>query len=80
MQELKDFLKTLLNRFDFMQYVTGLSVISLMFAVAYSIMFRTVPESNKELFIHLIGIMEGCFVGGIVQYYYGKSKGDKTPS
>lgn len=73
MQEFKDIIK----RLDLMQVATGLSVIALMMGVAYSIMFRSVPEENKELFSHLIGIVEGAFVGGIVQYYYGKSKADK---
>jgi ABC-type enterochelin transport system permease subunit len=77
MQEFRDFLKSIMNKFDFMQYMTGLFVMALMGAVAWSIMFRTVPVENKELFSHLIGIVEGAFVGGLVQYYYGKSKSDK---
>lgn len=77
MNDLKDFLKNAMSKFDLMHHATGLTVLSLMVAVAYSIMFRSVPESNKELFSHLIGIVEGAFVGGIVQYYYGKSKNDK---
>lgn len=77
MQALKDFVKHLIEKFDLMQYCVGFFVMGLMGAVAYSIMFRAVPVENKELFIHLIGIVEGAFVGGIVQYYYGKSKNDK---
>lgn len=79
MQELREFIKNALSKVDFMHHVTGLAVIALMMAVAWSIMFRSVPEGNKELFSHLIGIVEGSFVGGIVQYYYGKSKQEKPP-
>lgn len=70
MEHIKEFLK----RFDLLHYATGLSIILLMLGTAYSIMFRQVPEANKELFIHLIGIVEGSFVGGLVGYYFTRSK------
>lgn len=76
-EQFNNWLNNFLSRFDVLQYATGLSIIFLMLSVAYSIMFREVPEANKELFIHLIGIVEGSFVGGLVGYYFGKAKIDK---
>ncbi len=38
--------------------------------IVYSIVFLTVPENNKELFIHLIGICEGIVIS-IFTYYFG---------
>lgn len=45
--------------------------------IIYSLAFRAIPESNKEIFIHTIGIVEGAVIG-IVTYYYGSSSGSKA--
>jgi Na+/citrate or Na+/malate symporter len=74
MQDLKDFLK----KFDLLYYLTGLTIILAFLAVVHTILYREVPEANKELFIHLIGIVEGSFVGGLVGFFFARSKKD-TP-
>lgn len=45
--------------------------------VIYSLAFREIPEANREIFVHMLGILEGVIVtiGG---YYYGSSQGSKT--
>lgn len=55
-------------------YATGLSVIiSFLFAILV-LAFHTIPEENRELFIHILGIIEGAFVGGVVSSFFGSSK------
>jgi hypothetical protein len=69
-----------LSHIDWMQIFTGISVIAAFWFMLYTVVFITLPEPNRELFIHLLGIIEGAYVGGVVGYYYGTSKGsaDKT--
>jgi len=48
--------------------------------MSYVTMFLEVPEENRESFAHLRGMIDGAFVGGLVGYYFVKSKTDKlTP-
>lgn len=58
---------------------TGYTVlISFLFLVTALIFFE-VPEGNRELFIHAIGVVEGAFVGNMVNHFFGSSsnRGDK---
>lgn len=55
-------------------YATGLAVIGAFIFVAWVLAFHEIPDTNRELFIHLMGIIEGAFVGGIVSSFFGSSK------
>jgi hypothetical protein len=55
---------------DYMFTITGLVGLAVFMFIVYSIVFLTVPENNKELFIHLIGICEGIVIS-IFTYYFG---------
>lgn len=59
--------------------LTGLSVIAAFNFVVFVLAFHEVPEKNRELFIHLMGIIEGAFVGGLVATFFGSSKKDHDP-
>lgn len=65
------------GKIDFLHLATGLTVIFAFIASVVSIIFVRVPPENKELFIHLLGIVEGAFVGGLVFYYFGSSHYEK---
>lgn len=54
--------------------LTGFSVIGSFLFVAWVLAFHQIPEHNRELFIHLMGIIEGAFVGGLVATFFGSSK------
>lgn len=54
--------------------MTGVSVIGAFIFVAWVLAFHDIPEHNRELFIHLMGIIEGAFVGGLVATFFGSSK------
>lgn len=64
------------------KYATAGAIIVSFLQVVHAIIYHKVPETNKELFSHLVGIIEGAFVGGLVAYYYTTSnkdsKDDKT--
>lgn len=55
-------------------YATGLAVIGAFVFVALVLAFHEIPKENRELFIHLMGIIEGAFVGGVVASFFGSSK------
>jgi len=60
------------NRFDFMFNLTGLVGLSCFAFLVYAIVFLEVPDHNKEIWIHLIGVTEGIVVS-IFGYFYGAS-------
>jgi hypothetical protein len=60
------------NKFDFLFYVTGLIGLSAFCFIVYAIVFLSIPEENKEVWIHLIGITEGVVLS-IFGYYFGSA-------
>lgn len=65
------------GRQDWMMWVTGLvGLLSFMFTI-YAVVYIDSVREN-ELFIHLMGMIEGVVIGNIFAYYYGTSvKRDK---
>lgn len=61
-----------LHNRDFMFIATGLIGLLSFAFIVYAIAFLEVPEANKEVWIHLIGITEGVVLS-IFGYYFGSS-------
>jgi len=61
-----------LHNRDFMFIITGLVGLFAFSFIVYAIAFLQVPEANKEIWIHLIGIVEGVVLS-IFGYYFGSS-------
>ena len=57
---------------DWMFNLTGLVGLASFTYLVYTIINVEVPETNKELFIHLIGIVEGVALS-IFSYFFGQS-------
>lgn len=61
-----------LHNKDFMFVATGMVGLVAFCFIVYAIAFIQVPDTNKEIWIHLIGITEGVVLS-IFGYYYGSS-------
>lgn len=59
---------------DWMMTATGSVILISFILCVVAIIFISIPETNRDLFIHLLGIVEGAFVGSMVAYYYSTSK------
>jgi len=64
---------------DLLFYLTGIVGLGAFVGIVWAIIAQSVPPENKELFIHLVGIVEGAALT-IFAYYFGtsKSSSDKT--
>ena len=60
------------NKFDILFNMTGIIGLGVFCFIVYAITYLQVPEDNKELWIHLIGISEGIVIS-IFGYYFGSS-------
>jgi hypothetical protein len=60
------------NKFDILFNMTGVIGLGVFCFIVYAITYLQVPEDNKELWIHLIGISEGIVIS-IFGYYFGSS-------
>lgn len=60
------------GRIDWMFNITGLVGLSAFAVIIWAIISLDIPEGNKELFYHMIGIIEGVALS-IFGYYYGTS-------
>ena len=58
--------------FDFMFNLTGIIGLGAFAFIIYAIVFLHIPESNKEVWIHLIGICEGIVLS-IFSYFFGSA-------
>lgn len=64
---------------DWMMSLTGIIGLAAFAFIVYTVVTTNVPESNKEIFIHMIGIVEGVALS-IFGYYFGSAvkKDDKN--
>jgi hypothetical protein len=60
------------GQFDFMFNLTGLVGLGAFAFLVYAIVYLEVPEHNKEIWIHLIGITEGIVLS-IFGYFFGSA-------
>jgi hypothetical protein len=65
------------GKFDFLFNLTGLVGLGAFGVVVWAILSLEIPESNKELFYHMVGIVEGVVLS-IFGYYFGTSMNDKN--
>jgi hypothetical protein len=61
---------------DLLYNVSGFIGLGVFAFVVYSIVFLDIPSSNKEIFIHLIGIVEGVALS-IFGFFFGSSDVEK---
>jgi len=62
--------------FDLMFNLTGIIGLSAFAFIIYAIVYLQIPENNKEVWIHLIGICEGIVLS-IFGYFYGAAVNKK---
>ena len=60
------------KKFDFMFNLTGVVGLSAFCFIIYAIVFLQIPENNKEVWIHLIGVCEGIVLS-IFGYFFGSA-------
>ena len=61
---------------DYMFNITGLVGLGVFVFIVYAITAIEIPEDNKEVWIHLIGICEGIVLS-IFGFFYGSSSDKK---
>jgi hypothetical protein len=66
-----------LRKFDFMFNATGVIGLGVFGFIVYAIVYLDIPEQNKEVWIHLIGICEGIVLS-IFGYFYGSAHKKNT--
>lgn len=60
------------GKHDYLFTLTGLIGLAVFCFIVYAIAFLQIPEANKEIWIHLIGISEGVVLS-IFGYYFGSA-------
>lgn len=61
---------------NIMYLLTGLSILFSFLFCIWVLAFHEIPSNNRELFIHVLGMIDGAFVGALVATFYGSSKKD----
>lgn len=71
-----EIVKEYLSRLDIMKSLVGFTVMGIFFILVNALIVREMPLGNREIVIHILGIIEGA-VMTIVNFYYGSSKGSQ---
>ena len=73
-----EFVKAL-GHVDWMMYFVCIIGLAAFAFILFVLVYENIPEANRDLFIHAIGMVEGVAIS-IFSYYFGSSKGstDKT--
>lgn len=61
------------RRKDLLYQATGFVVLGSFMLMIFALLFHEIPEANRELIVHVLGIIEGAFVGNLVNYFFGGS-------
>lgn len=64
------------RHFDWMMWALSLFGLFLLFYLVYHLLHEVIPDANRELLIHTLGIVEGIIVS-IFSYYFGSSAGSR---
>lgn len=64
----------IITRTNILKLLTGVSIVAAFSFVVVALVFKEIPDKNREIFIHIIGLIEGAFVGNLCAYYFGSSK------
>jgi hypothetical protein len=70
--KIDDFLKR-----GWLYQATGYTVLASFLFVIVALIFISIPEANREIFIHALGIIEGAFVGNLVNHFFGSAANGK---
>jgi uncharacterized membrane protein len=76
---MKDFIDKMfekLERIDLLKTIVCLVVLYVFVMMVNRLLKEAIPEENREIIIHLLGIVEGI-VGTLVAFYFGSSKGSQ---
>jgi hypothetical protein len=78
---MKDFLKELLREFflrtDLIKMIVALTILRVFYLMATKLIHEAIPQENREIVIHMLGIIEGV-IGTLATFYFGSSKGSQN--
>lgn len=61
---------------NWFQYLVGCFGLGMLGFCLYVLVYVTIPESNRDIFLHFLGIIEGIAIS-IFTYEFGSSKGSR---
>ena len=61
---------------DPIKLLTALSIIFAFDFLVIGLVFIEIPEGNRDILVHTVGMIDGAFVGALVGYYWTKSHKD----
>jgi len=70
--KIDDFLKR-----GWLYQATGYTILLSFLFTNICLVFVPIPVENRELFIHIVGIIDAAFIGNLVNFFYGSSANGK---
>jgi len=76
---MKEMMKDFLGKVDMLQFLTAVCVLAAFIGTVFALLFRPIPEANKDAVMLIIGMIDGAVIT-MVSFYYGSSKGSQKKS
>lgn len=73
---MKEFIKDTIAKMDGMKTLVGVTILFVFTALVLKLIHEEIPKENREIIIHIIGMVEGA-LGVLVTFYFGSSKGSQ---
>jgi len=64
---------------DIMFNIAGIIGLAVFMFVVYAVVFITVPEQNRDLWIHMVGICEGIVISIFAYFFGAQAKKNRGP-
>lgn len=68
-----------IKRFDIVKIAVAGTVLLCLNWIVFALVSREIPNNNKDILIHTLGLIEGVVIS-ISSYYWGSSHGSKQKS
>jgi uncharacterized membrane protein len=74
---IKEIVKDLFSKIDPIKFAVAFCVMYVFITLVNKLITEEIPKENREIIIHLIGMVEGV-VATLVSFYFGSSKGSQS--
>lgn len=59
---------------SWLHQATGYTILVAFLFTIVCLVFIPIPKENRELFIHIVGIIDAAFIGNLVNFFFGRSQ------
>lgn len=68
-----------ITRIDIIKITLSLTALACLQLIVYALVYKEIPEGNRDILVHTLGLIEGMILS-MINFYWGSSQGSKDKS